>query len=136
MATAPTQNPLVKRHFLKDREAIKGTLARSPEFFWVFITFPSTTLFLKVSNHPFLLYFYKRKPALVPGFPGGASGKEPACQCRRCKRSGFDPWVGRIPLEKGVATDSSILAWIIPWTEEPGELQSIGCKELDTTEAT
>ena len=28
---------------------------------------------------------------------GGASGKEPTCQCRRCKRSGFDPSVGKIP---------------------------------------
>ena len=31
------------------------------------------------------------------GFPGGASGKEPTCQCRRCKRRGFDSWVGKIP---------------------------------------
>ena len=31
------------------------------------------------------------------GFPGGASGKEPACQCRRHKRNRFDPWVGKIP---------------------------------------
>ena len=30
-------------------------------------------------------------------FPGGASGKKPTCQCRRCKRRGFDPWVGKIP---------------------------------------
>ena len=30
-------------------------------------------------------------------FPGGTSGKEPACQCRRHKRRGFDPWVGTIP---------------------------------------
>ena len=30
------------------------------------------------------------------------------------------------PLEKGMATHSSILAWKIPWTEEPGRLQSIG----------
>ena len=30
------------------------------------------------------------------------------------------------PLEEGMATHSSILAWRIPWTEEPGELQSIG----------
>ena len=29
--------------------------------------------------------------------PGGASGKEPTCQCRRCKRCGFDPWVRKIP---------------------------------------
>ena len=29
-------------------------------------------------------------------FPGGTSGKEPAYQCRRCRRHGFSPWVGRI----------------------------------------
>ena len=56
----------------------------------------------------------------MSGFPGGASGKELACQCRRCKRRGFDPWVGKILLEKGMATHSSILAWRIPWTEESG----------------
>ena len=28
---------------------------------------------------------------------GDTSGKEPPCQCRRCKRHGFDPWVGKIP---------------------------------------
>ena len=39
-------------------------------------------------------------------------------------RPGFDPWVRKIPLEKGMATLSSILAWRIPWTEEPGGLQS------------
>ena len=38
------------------------------------------------------------------------------------------------PLEKGMTTHSSILSWRIPWTEEPGELQSMGCEELDTTE--
>ena len=32
------------------------------------------------------------------------------------------------PLEKGMATPSSILAWRIPWTEEPGGLQSMGCR--------
>ena len=35
-----------------------------------------------------------------------------------------------------MATHSSILVWRIPWTEEPGRLQSMGCKELDTTEHT
>ena len=29
-------------------------------------------------------------------FPGGAIGKEPACQCRRRRRCGFDPWIGKI----------------------------------------
>ena len=37
------------------------------------------------------------------------------------------------PLEKGMATHSSIFAWIIPWSEEPGGLQSVGSQELDTT---
>ena len=40
------------------------------------------------------------------------------------------------PLEKAMATHSSILAWRIPGTEEPGGLWSMGCKELDRTEAT
>ena len=38
------------------------------------------------------------------------------------------------PLEKEVATHSSIHAWKIPWTKEPGGLQSWGCKESDMTE--
>ena len=36
------------------------------------------------------------------------------------------------PLEKEMATHPSILVWEIPWTEETGGLQSMGCKELDT----
>ena len=43
----------------------------------------------------------------------------------QCRRPGFDPWVGKIPWE-GIATHSSILIWRIPWTEEPGRLQSMG----------
>ena len=49
-----------------------------------------------------------------------------------------ETWVGSLgqedPLEKGMATHSSILAWRVPWTEEPGRLQSQGHKESDTTE--
>ena len=40
------------------------------------------------------------------------------------------------PLKESTATHSSVPAWTIPWTEEPGRLWSIGCKESDTTEAT
>ena len=36
-------------------------------------------------------------------FTGGASGKEPTCRCRRHKRPRFYPWVGKIPLEEGMA---------------------------------
>ena len=55
----------------------------------------------------------------------------PAVQGTRVRFLGWED-----PLEKEMATHSSILAWRIPWTEEPGRLQSMGCKELDTTEAT
>ena len=61
------------------------------------------------------------------GFPGGASSEEPACQFRRHKRQGGVQCLGREdPLEKETATHSSILAWEIPRTEEPGGLQSTG----------
>ena len=64
------------------------------------------------------------------GFLGGTSGKEPSCQCRSHRRHGFDPWVGNDPLEEGMAVHSSILAWRIPWTEEPGGQQSIGSQKV------
>ena len=45
-----------------------------------------------------------------------------------------DTWVlslgGKDPLEEEIATHSSILAWRIPWTEEPGELQSMGSQRI------
>ena len=44
---------------------------------------------------------------------------------QRQKRHGFDPCVKKIPLDEEMVTHSSILAWEIPWTEEPGGLQSI-----------
>ena len=45
----------------------------------------------------------------------------PAMQKTRVLSLGWED-----PLEKGIATHSSILAWRIPWTDEPGRLQSIG----------
>ena len=69
------------------------------------------------------------KKKLELGFPSGTGGKEPACQCRRCEM-----WVWSLgwedPLEKEMATHSSILAWRIPWTEEPGGLQSMGSQRI------
>ena len=44
----------------------------------------------------------------------------------KCRRPGFDPWVGSIPLEKEMATHSHVLAWRIPGTGEPGGLLSMG----------
>ena len=64
------------------------------------------------------------------GFPGGSGGKGSTCNAGDC-RPGFNPWVGKIPQE-GVATHSSIFAWRIQWTEEPGGLQSMGVTESQT----
>ena len=59
------------------------------------------------------------------GFPCGSEGKESSCHAGE---SGLMPGLGR-SLEKGMTTHSSILAWRIPWTEEPGGLQPMGLKE-------
>ena len=58
------------------------------------------------------------------------SSKELVCQCRRRKRRGFDPWFGKILSEEGVVIHSSVHVWRILWTEEPGELQSIGLQRV------
>ena len=64
-------------------------------------------------------------------FPGGASGKEPACQPRRHKRRRFDPWVGKIPWRRAwQPTAWSVLAWKTPWTEEHWGLQSTGMQRV------
>ena len=71
------------------------------------------------------------------GFPGGASGKEPTCQCSRHRRCGFDPWVGKIPWRRRIRQPIPIfLPGESPWTEEPGKLQPQGRKELDMTKVT
>ena len=54
------------------------------------------------------------------GFPGSASGKEPACQCWRRKRLRVRSLDGEDPLQESTATHSSTLVWRIPETEEPG----------------
>ena len=63
-------------------------------------------------------------PRAVPSFSIGNMK-----QCRRCKRLGFDPWVGR-SLEKEMATHSSILPRKVPCTEEPGRLWSMGSQRV------
>ena len=52
--------------------------------------------------------------------------REPPCQCEGHKSCKFDPWVRKNLLEEEMATYSSILAWKIPWTEEPGSLSPWG----------
>ena len=60
------------------------------------------------------------------GFPGGSAVKNPPAM--------QETWIGSLnwedPLEEEMSTHSSILAWKIPWTEEPGGLQSMGLQRV------
>ena len=65
---------------------------------------------------------------------GSSSGKEPACQCRRHKRCGFDPWVGKIPWRRGW---QPIPVFLSGKSHRQRSLEGYapqGLKELDTTE--
>ena len=53
------------------------------------------------------------KIGLETGFPDGTSGKDPACQCRRHERHGFDPWVGKIPLRRAWQAILGILKEVV-----------------------
>ena len=74
----------------------------------------------------FLFIHFGRSHTGNVGFPGGSEGKASACNAGDL---GLIPGSGR-PLEKEMATHSSILAWWIPWTEEPGRLQSMGSQRV------
>ena len=86
-----------------------------------------------MSSHFFLSSCIINLPSFHWMLPRWCSGKESACQCRRCKRHVFDPWVGKIP-------------WRRKWQPTPGLLpgeshgqRSLagcslwGCKDSDTT---
>ena len=63
------------------------------------------------------------------GFPGGSVGKESICNAGVTGSS--VPSLGREdPLKEGMATHSGILAWRIPYIEEPGWLQSLGSQRV------
>ena len=65
--------------------------------------------------------FFKQPSIERLGIPRWFSGKESTCRWRSPRRFGFDPWVGKIPWRRAWQP-TSILAWKIPWTEEPGRL--------------
>ena len=80
--------------------------------------------------------FLKKKKKKEYNYHSDTTGKEHACQHRRCRRCGFNPWVGKIPWRR---------AWKPTPVFLPGEshgLRSLvgyslwGCKELDVAEAT
>ena len=68
------------------------------------------------------------------GFPGGASGKEPACQRRRHKRHGLDPWVRKIPWRR--ALNPLLYSCLNPMGKGAWWAAIHRVPELDTTEPT
>ena len=114
----------------------------------------------------YYVYMYTHTHTHLSGFPGGASGKEPTCQCRRHRKCELNPWVGKIPFRRDgnpfqysclenpmdriawwamvhrVSRSQTQLKWLsiyihtysrawnIPWTEEPGEVQSMGSHSI------
>ena len=64
----------------------------------------------------------------IQDFPDGASGKEPPVNAGDIDTGSIPGWED--PLEKGMATHSSILAWRITWTKEPIRLQSMGSQRI------
>ena len=67
-----------------------------------------------------LSQFHCYRAGIITGLPKWLSGKESACNADLSQED---------PLKKEMATHSSILAWEIPWTEEPDGLQSMGSQE-------
>ena len=70
-------------------------------------------------------YRHNKKISTCQSFPRWLSGKESTCQCRDSADVGWED-----PLEEEMATHTSILAWKIPWTEEPGMLPSTRSKGI------
>ena len=73
---------------------------------------------------------------VAPGFPGGPSGKEPACQCRRHKRCKFDPCIGKIPWRRAWQPTPIFLPEESHGQKSLSSYSPWDCKESDMTEAT
>ena len=147
------QSCLENPHGQRSREgySVRNDLATkhiAPFTTYVFLT-ASKLFTLNYKPHWFFSQFFKQDqiflasghlqmqfPEALQGFPGGTSGKEPDCQCRRLKTCGVDPCVGKI-------------SWRRTWKPTPvflpkkshGQRSLVGygpqgCKESDMTEAT
>ena len=79
-----------------------------------------------------VLYFSTLKPGCpyISGIQVALVVKNPPANAGDVKRHRFNPLNWEDPLEEGMATHSSILAWRIPWTDEPGGLRSTGSQRV------
>ena len=72
----------------------------------------------------------------LEGFPGGTSDGDSACQCRGCRRHGFDPWVGKITWGKKWQLTPDFLPGKFHEQKSLVDYSPWGCKQLDMTEYT
>ena len=98
--------------------------------------------FLRLYSFLFILFFFILfldsflHHSSSSGSPGGASGEESTCQCRRCKRCGFDPWVGNITWKRKWHLHPSILAWTCHGQKNLESYSPWGCEESDMSKHT
>ena len=135
--------PLSYLHLRSNPQPVSVMLLKSPRSYWTLMNIGSLTRYLSrvsrlpnlggesVCTLPSVSLASKNLPADAGDVRDTGSGKEPACRCRRHKRHRFHPWVGKVPWRRAQQpTHCSILAWKIPWTEEPGGLQPIGLRRV------
>ena len=102
----------------------KGTATHSSILAW---RIPWTT----VAKSRTRLRDFEKKLYNKDGFPGGASVKEPTCQCKRCKRYRFSLWVGQIPWRREWLPTPVFLPG-----ESHGQRSLMGCSPWSRTELT
>ena len=97
----------------------------------MFWTTAQTSIFVQLKDNQWMLY-YQEQPVqrawgflLGRGFPGGASGKEPTCQCWGHKRCKFDPWVRKIPWKRAWQRTPAFLPG-----ESHGQRSLVGSKRV------
>ena len=117
---------LTWQQHLEGSMPVWATVTSTPYYIW-----GGQWPFTAAAVHPFLSFFFLATPGSIC-FPGGSNGKESACNAdTRVQSQGLED-----PLEKELATHSSILDWRIPWTEKPGRLQSMGYQRVGHNWAT
>ena len=116
-----------------------GVCKESPKYFYHYFILNILSYFytiliiinvVSLCHVIFSLNLFSYETKRIEGFPGSTSSKEPTCQRRRQKDMRVWSLSPKGPLEEEMATHSCILAWTIPWTEEPGGLQSMGSQRI------
>ena len=115
LTDVPCWEPPYIQHLLAVTVSWQSILA--PKILWKFFSY---------LTHFVLLRWTCLSSFMVSGLPRWLRGTRIRLPMQDTRETRVWSLGWEVPLEKGMATHSSILAWKIPWTEEPGRLQSIG----------